>query len=106
MIQTCPPPRVTRPSQTGAIRDIRSQRTQAEAVLQSLLEARSECEQHLDQFKRSDLYKRVTGRSGFDSAISSTRRMIEQIDRCLAAAAAEVEIKTTGVSRRAASQPA
>jgi hypothetical protein len=92
MVQTLQPPA----SRSTTVPDPRlteflAHREQAEAVLRSLIEAREECDRQVERFKRSDLFKTVTGRSALDSAISSTKKMIEHLDRCLAAAARDVE---------------
>ncbi len=59
-------------------------RTQAEALLRSLMAAKSECERQLARFQRSDVMQSVTGRSAIDAAIVQTRRMIESLDRAAA----------------------
>lgn len=70
-------------ARTPAVLTLSEQRRQAIGVLQSLLEAKSACDLHATEFKRSDLFRVVTGRSSLDDAITSTRRMIDQIDRQL-----------------------
>lgn len=61
-------------------------RNQAEALLRSLMNAKSECERQLARFQRSDVMQTVTGRSAIDAAIAQTRRMIESLDRAVASA--------------------
>lgn len=77
-----------------------SQRERARAVLEGLLEARIACEEQGDRMNRSDLYKTVTGRSALDSAITSTERMIEALDRTLSKATLEVEVRASAVLSR------
>jgi hypothetical protein len=77
-----------------------SQRERAEAVLASLLEAKAACEEHGNRMNRSDLYKTVTGRSALDGAITSTQRMIENLDRTLSKAALEVEVRASNLLLR------
>lgn len=72
---------------------LRVQRMQAQAVLDELLRAEADCLAHGERLRRADLFRTVTGRSPFDSAIASTRRMIEQIDRALGCAGLEVQIR-------------
>ncbi|MDX2115073.1 MAG: hypothetical protein SFZ24_05555 [Planctomycetota bacterium] len=87
-------------STTEVMPEISSQRSAAEALLHSLLAARSECEAQSDRLNRADLYKAVTGRSSLDTAIASTKRMIEHLDARLAAATARVEVKAANVLRQ------
>lgn len=61
-----------------------ARRDRAEAVLQSLLAAKAECEKQLARFKRPDMIKSVTGQSALDAAIASTKRMIESLNRTMA----------------------
>ncbi|MBL8746763.1 MAG: hypothetical protein JNK58_10455 [Phycisphaerae bacterium] len=77
-----------------------SQRERAKAVLAELKQARSACEEHGNRLNRSDLYKTVTGRSALDAAISSTERMIETLDRTLAKATLEVEVRASALLNR------
>lgn len=63
--------------ETSAARD------QAEVLLKGLLAAKSHSERRLTELRQSDPMKSVTGRSSIDNAISSTRRMIEALDRSL-----------------------
>lgn len=85
-----------------ALHQMRTKRTEAEAVLQGLLDAKAECEAHSEKMNRSDLFKRVTGRTGLDAAIQTTQRMIEQLDRTLANASRQAEIKASFVAGLAA----
>ena len=103
MVQTCELPiaRASELAETDAVEalhQMRAKRTEAEAVLQGLLEAKAECEAHSEKMNRSDLFKRVTGRTGLDSAIQTTQRMIEQLDRTLANATCQAEVKATFVA--------
>ncbi len=68
----------------GLLERTRLGRQQAEALLRSLMAAKADCEGQLRRFKRADAMRSVTGRSAFDSAINSTRSMIEALDRALA----------------------
>lgn len=63
-----------------------ARRERAEAVLQSLMAAKAECEKQLARFKRPDMIKSVTGQSALDAAIASTKRMIESLNRTMAEA--------------------
>ncbi|MBC7770859.1 MAG: hypothetical protein H7210_00055 [Pyrinomonadaceae bacterium] len=58
-------------------------KARAEAVLKELLAASAECESQLQKQSRTDPIRLVTGRSSLDAAITSTRRMIETIDRTI-----------------------
>lgn len=63
-----------------------ARRDRAEAVLQSLMNAKAECEKQLARFRRPDMMKSVTGKSALDSAIASTQRMVESLNRTLSEA--------------------
>lgn len=76
---------------------LESHRERARAVLAGLLEARAACEEQGSRMNRSDLYKSVTGRSALDSAITSTERMIEALDRTLGKATLEVEVRASAL---------
>lgn len=67
------------------ILETKARRSQAEALLRSLMDAKSECERQLERFRRMDAIQSVTGRSAIDKAIASTKRMIESLDRALLA---------------------
>jgi len=58
-------------------------RDKAQALLRGLIEAKAASEQHLSEIRQLDPLKRLTGHSCMDNAISSTRRMIESLDRAL-----------------------
>lgn len=79
---------------------LESQRACAEAVLAQLIEAKSACEQESGRTKRLDLYKSVTGRSAFDTAIASTRRMIDALDRSLGESTMEIEVRAGALLAR------
>lgn len=55
----------------------------AEATVQGLLQAKAECEKHLEQTSRKDMLKAVTGRSALDNAIAHAQRMIASLDRAI-----------------------
>ena len=61
-------------------------RRRAEALLESLLEAKAASESRLAESRRADHLKQVTGKSSLENAIESTRRMIAMLDRSLAEA--------------------
>ncbi len=63
--------------ETAAVRD------KARSLLQGLIEAKCASEQHLSQINQLDPLKRLTGCSSMDNAISSTRRMIDSLDRAM-----------------------
>ncbi len=76
-------------------------RAKAQAVLASLQAARAECDRQLAQMRRSDAMKQVTGRSSLDEAISSTQRLIAELDEVEVAArqgkpGCEVEVRLNG----------
>jgi hypothetical protein len=56
-------------------------RRRAQAVLESLRDAKRKCDQHLASANRSDAMRQVTGRSSFDLAIASAERTIAALDR-------------------------
>lgn len=62
------------------------ERERAEGLLRHLLEAKAASERNLANSNEKDPMKSVTGRSSFDNAIASTRRMIEVLDRTCAEA--------------------
>lgn len=64
--------------------EISRAREQACALLDGLLAAKAASEVNLSQAGIADLYKKVTGHSSLDAALTSTRRMIESYDRMLA----------------------
>jgi len=59
-------------------------------LLRGLLTARERSEQFLQEAKRPDAIKSVTGRSAMDNAIASTRRMIDTLNRTLAELTSEL----------------
>lgn len=77
-------------------------RDRAEAILQRLLEAKSQTEQELSTLRRTDSFKAVTGRSAIDNAIAATRRMIDSLSHAIdQAQMAPVESVELGRSRSA-----
>lgn len=58
-------------------------RQRAEELLKQLQQAQAECEGHLRAEQRQDAMKQVTGKSSLETAIATTRRMIEMLDRAL-----------------------
>lgn len=60
-----------------------ARRDEAEALLRSLLDAKSSSEKNLAQLGQADLMKKVTGRSSLDNAIASTQRLVESFNRVL-----------------------
>lgn len=74
----------------------RHERDRAEALLRHLLTAKADSERNLASSNERDPMKSVTGRSSFDNAIASTRRLIEMLDRTCA----EVARPTPSVSVR------
>lgn len=77
-------------------------RDRAEAILQRLLEAKSQTEQELSTLRRTDAFKAVTGRSAIDNAIAATRRMIDSLSHAIdQAQMAPVESVELGRSRAA-----
>jgi len=55
--------------------------SRARRLLDSLEEAREETQRHLARLRRPDAYATVAGRSALDTAVLSTRRMIETLER-------------------------
>lgn len=66
-------------------------RSDAKRLLQGLVEARAQSEARLAELNRVDILKKLTGTSALDTAIGSTERMIDTLDRVLG----EVESKLT-----------
>lgn len=58
-------------------------RDEASRLLATLLDAQRVSENNLAQLKQDDLMKRVRGHSSMDSAIASTRRLIDSFNRIL-----------------------
>lgn len=52
----------------------------AEAILDSLARAKSECERHMASMRRVDLLKAVTGSSAIERAMDETRRTITALE--------------------------
>ncbi|MEO1717315.1 MAG: hypothetical protein AAFR76_09410 [Planctomycetota bacterium] len=66
-------------------------RSEAKRLLQGLIEARAQSEARLAELNRVDILKKLTGTSALDTAIGSTERMIETLDRVLG----DIESKLT-----------
>ena len=62
----------------------RQARRDAVLLLEALVAERAASERRMAEDRRKDLIKQVTGRSALDTAIESTRRMIDTLDRNLA----------------------
>ncbi len=75
-------------------------RAKAQAVLASLLAAKAECDAQLAKLRRPDAMKQVTGKSSLDEAISSTKRLLAELDEAVESSHAkpgcEVEVRITG----------
>lgn len=67
--------RVDHVNQTAAARQ------RAQQLLDELIDARAQSESRLAELNRTDILKRVTGKSAMDTAIESTRQMIETFGR-------------------------
>lgn len=72
----------------------RRERDRAEALLRHLLTAKADSERNLASSNEKDPLKAVTGRSSFDNAIVSTRKLIELLDRACAEAARSTPVVT------------
>jgi len=76
-------------------------RQRAEELLKQLHQAQAECEGCLKADQRQDAMKQVTGKSSLETAIATTKRMIEMLDRALeearSAAADEDTLETPRV---------
>jgi hypothetical protein len=59
--------------------ELRAKLHEAEALLRSLHRAKQESETRLSEENRADAMKLVTGRSAIESAIESTRHLIERL---------------------------
>ncbi len=70
-------------NRTEVLRDSVEARRRAEELLRGLLEAKTQTETYLSEAGRDDPVKTLTGKSAIDNAISSTRRMIETLDRAV-----------------------
>ncbi|MEC9374701.1 MAG: hypothetical protein VYC34_12690 [Planctomycetota bacterium] len=71
--------------ETNAARD------KAEALLRGLLDAKAVTERELSRLRREDPMRQVRGRSAIDNAISSTKRMIDTLNRSLEDAAHAID---------------
>jgi len=58
-------------------------RDEALTLLRSLIDAKSISERNLADIHQPDLVKQVTGKSSMDTAIASTRRLIDSFNRIL-----------------------
>jgi hypothetical protein len=63
--------------QTTATRD------RAEALLEGLIRAKEETKREQERLNRVDLMEKVAGGTSIDTAITSTRRMIDTLNRIL-----------------------
>jgi len=72
---------------------LESQRTRAQAaeVLRELIDAKAACEATLTAERRHDMVKHITGQSSLEVAIAETRKVIDSLDRAIAAAAADLD---------------
>lgn len=66
-------------------------RAHAAAVLRDLEAAKVSCEAALAAERRPDMIKSITGQSSLEVAIAETRKLIESLDRALAAAARQLD---------------
>jgi hypothetical protein len=71
------------PDRSRIIAETADARAEARRLLTGLIEARAQSEARLAEFNRVDILKKLTGRSALDTAIASTERMIESLDRVL-----------------------
>ena len=58
-------------------------RDKAEALLEALRRARDESNRQMKALGMTDKLREATGRSFYDNAIDSTRRMIDTLSRCM-----------------------
>ena len=65
------------------IQEATQHRDEALTLLRSLIDAKSISEQNLIEIHQPDLVKQVTGKSSMDTAIASTRRLIDSFNRIL-----------------------
>jgi len=65
------------------IQDTINRRDEALALLRSLMDAKTISERNLAEIHQPDLLKQVTGKSSMDTAINSTRRLIDSFNRIL-----------------------
>jgi hypothetical protein len=73
-------------AQTTATRD------KAEALLEALRRARRESDRQMRALGLCDKLQEATGRSAYDNAIESTRRMIDTLNRCVRRAKKDLEL--------------
>lgn len=89
--------------QDTAVHDALLQKIQAETLLHELIETKRQVDGNTaDGLPRRDLFKRVTGASSLENAISSTRRAIMAYDRLIAerdglSGISSLSISATGV---------
>lgn len=77
------------------------QRERAQSLLRQLQTAKADSERNLASSNEKDPMKSVTGRSSFDNAIASTRKMIDLLDRaCAESERCQVLVGSGGVSGR------
>ena len=78
-------------------------RSKAQAVLASLVTAKAQCDEQLAKLRRPDAMKQVTGKSSLDEAISSTKRLIAELDEVAEAShtkpCSEIEVRIGGALR-------
>lgn len=65
------------------IQETSQRRDEALTLLRSLIDAKSISERNLAKIHQPDLVKQVTGKSSMDTAINSTRRLIDSFNRIL-----------------------
>jgi len=58
-------------------------RDDAEALLHSLMDAKTESEKRLTELDQADVFREVTGRSAIDNAIRTTQRMVDTFNRLI-----------------------
>ena len=66
-------------------------RNDAEALLESLVDAKAESEKRLAELEQADVFREVTGRSAIDNAIRSTQRMVDTFNRIIDEAQQELD---------------
>ena len=70
-------------------------RDRAEALLEGLMRAKEETERERERLNRRDQIKELTGESSIESAISSTKRMIETLNKTIREAKGQLTEVTT-----------
>jgi len=75
-------PLVRTPARSHSVDEVVRKRSEAQALLQSLISSKREAD-HGPSDNRRDLFKRVTGHSSLENAILATRRAIDAFDRML-----------------------